>query len=143
LTTEFDERCAEAAQQDPGRYNSSMPTRVLCLLLAVVLLWSGLSTFEPLRLVAPSSAEQQAAFAPGGGPAALDDGSVEDHHLDDLPSQAQGDPTTETPGLLLARLEARIPAPAMRRGPAFKLSDIHTPFLAGPLRPPCGAGLTA
>jgi hypothetical protein len=120
-----------------------MFTRVLCLLLAVVLLWSGLSTFEPLRLAAPSSAERQAAFAPGGGPAALDDGSVEDHHLDDLPSQALGDPTTETPGLLLAQLEACIPSLAMGRGPAFELNDIRAPFLAGPLRPPCRAALTA
>jgi hypothetical protein len=73
----------------------------------------------------------------------LDDGSVEDHHLDDLPSQAQGEPTAETPGLLLARLEGRMPALAMGRGPAFTLSDIRAPFLDGPLRPPRGACLTA
>ena len=131
------------ARQDPGRYTSPMPTRVHWLLLALVLLWSGLGTFEPLRPVAPSPVEQTVANDSGGGPAALHDASGDDHHPDVLPLQALGDATAETPGLLPARLEARIPALAMGRSPAFTLNVTSAPFLAGLLRPPCDASLTA
>lgn len=131
---------SRGARQDPGRYTFRMPTRVLCLLLAVVVLWSGLGTFEPLRPVAPSLADQRVAY---DSAAALDEGSGDDHHLDVLPLEALGDATTETPGLLLARLEARVPALAMGRGPAFTVNVIGAPFHAGLLRPPCDACLTA
>ena len=120
-----------------------MPSRVLALFLAVVLLWSGLSTIEPLRSSAPASPAQQHMLVDAGGPAALADGSVEDHHLDDLPSQAQGDATSETTGLLPTPLKAGIPSLAMARSQTFQLTVMRGPFLAGPLRPPCRANLTA
>ena len=95
-----------------------MPRRVIAFLLADVLLWSGLSTLE-----APS------ASAP--------EGSVEQHHLDDLPSQAQNDPSTEGPGLLPAPLTATAPSLVVAQPHVFVSGASGPPYLAGPLRPPC------
>lgn len=120
-----------------------MPTRVTTLFLAFVLLWSGLSTIEAPRALASPSPEQQHAIAHAGGLAAAHEGSVEHHHLDDLPSQAQSDPPTETPGLLPAPLNPGAQAVSMGRPRTFVSNEAGSPFLAGPLRPPCGAALTA
>ena len=114
-----------------------MPRRVIALLLAAILFWSGLSTFEAPGALAQPSPDQQYAIAHAGGPAAANDGSVEDHHLDDLPSQAQSDPSTETPGLLAAPLAAIVPSLVMTTPHAFVSAVAGPPFLAGPLRPPC------
>lgn len=107
------------------------------------MLWPGFSAFAPLHPVAPSSAEALDGFTPGGVSTVLDGGSGVDRQLVDLVSQLPCDPTTETPGLLPVRHEVDTPTLAMAQGPAFKLNDIRTPFLAGPLRPPCGTVLTA
>ncbi len=116
-----------------------MPARVIALLLAVVLLWSGLNTIEAPRAFAQSSPEQAHAIVHAGGLAAAHDGSVEHHHLDDLPSQAQSDPPAETPGLLPAALVPRAGSAVMAPPRAFASADAGPPFLAGPLRPPCCA----
>lgn len=116
-----------------------MPRRVIALLLAVVLIWSGLSTFEAPSAFAQPSTDQQHVIAHAGGPAGLNDGSVEDHHLDDLPSQAQSDPSTETPGLLAAPLASLAPSLVMATPHAFVSAVAGPPYLAGPLRPPCSA----
>lgn len=118
-----------------------MPTRVIALFLAFVLLWSGLSTIEAPRAFAPSH-EQQHAIAHAGGQAAAHEGSVEQHHLDDLPSQAQNDPPTETPGLLPAPLKPGAPSMVMAQPHTFVSAATGSPFLAGPLRPPCRTALT-
>jgi hypothetical protein len=118
-----------------------MPFRPIAFFLVFVLFWSGLSTFEAPSALAQPSPEQQHALALGGGPADLDDGSVEDHHLDDLPSQAQSDPPAETPGMLPAPLRptSQIRATAQRH--CFVSAAAGSPFLAGPLRPPCSEAL--
>jgi len=118
-----------------------MPSRVIAFFLAFVLFWSGLSTFEAPSALAQPSTEQQHALAVGGGSADLNDGSVEDHHLDDLPSQAQSDPPAETPGMLpaLLRPNAQFQATAQRH--CFVSAAAGSPFLAGPLRPPCSEAL--
>jgi hypothetical protein len=98
-----------------------MPSRVIAFFLAFVLFWSGLSTIEaPSALTQPSS-----------------DGSLEDHHLDDQPLQAQGDPAAETPGLLPAPLRPTSQALATGQPHTFVSAATRSPFLAGPLRPPC------
>ncbi|WP_144290151.1 hypothetical protein [Ideonella sp. A 288] len=118
-----------------------MPTRVFALLLAVVLLWSGLSTIEAARGLAPSSPQQSHAVAAAGEPDAAPAGSVEHHPLDGLPAQAQSDSPTETPGLLPAPLMPSTHAAAMGRPSAFVSAETGSPVLAGPLRPPCCAAL--
>lgn len=118
-----------------------MPFRVIAFLLSVVLFWSGLSTFEAPSAFAQPSPDQQHDVAHAGGPAAANAGSVEDHHLDDLPSQAQSDPSTETPGLLAAPLAATAPSLVMVTPHAFVSTAAGSPYLAGPLRPPCGEAI--
>lgn len=118
-----------------------MPSRVPAFLLAVVLLWSGLNTIEAPRAFASPSPEQKLAIIVAGGQAATQEGSVEHHHLDDLPSQAQSDPPPETPGLLSTPLAPSAEWMVMAQPHAFVSAGTGPPFLAGPLRPPCSATL--
>jgi hypothetical protein len=122
-----------------------MPTmlpRVIALLLAFVMLWSGVSTIEAPRALEPTSSEQQHAAAHIDGQGTVHEGSVDDHHLDDLPAQAQTDSLTETPDVLLALPLRRFhdESLAQPRSPAAVASA--PPFLVGPLRPPCFATFT-
>ncbi len=114
-----------------------MPSRVIAFFLAFVLFWSGLSTIEGPGALAQPSPEQQHALAHSGAQHGLDDGSVEDHHLDDQPLQVQGDPAAETPGLLPAPLRPTSQALATAQPHTFVSAATRSPFLAGPLRPPC------
>jgi hypothetical protein len=118
-----------------------MPHRVIAFLLAAVLLWSGLNTIEAPRAFASPSPEQRLAIVHAGSQAAPHEGSVEHHHLDDLPSQAQSDPPPETPGLLPAPLASSAQRMVMAQPHAFASAETGPPFLAGPLRPPCRAAL--
>jgi hypothetical protein len=119
-----------------------MLSRVLAFLLAVVLLWSGLSTIEAPQAFALPSPEQGLAVAHAGDQSAAQEGSVEHHHLDDLPSQAQSDPPSETPGLLPAPLAPSAQRMVMAQPHPSASDEAVPPFLAGPLRPPCSAALT-
>ena len=114
-----------------------MPSRVIAFLLAFVLFWSGLSTIEAPSALAQPSPEQSYALSHSGAQHGSDDGSVEDHHLDDQPLQAQGDPAAETPGLLPAPLRPSSQSLATAEPHTFVSSAAGSPFLAGPLRPPC------
>jgi len=118
-----------------------MPFRVVACLLAVVFLWSGLNTIEAPRSLASPASEQELATVHAGGQAAAHEGSVEHHHLDDLPSQAQSDPPPETPGLLPAPLVPSALRMVMAQPHPFASAEAGPPFLAGPLRPPCSAAL--
>ena len=114
-----------------------MPSRVIAFLIAFVLIWSGFSSIEAPRVLAQPSTGHQQAIVHGGGPAAGDEGSVEHHHLDDLPSQAQLDPPTDTPGPLPVPSRA-ISRSAERQLPCARATpEAGPPFLSGPLRPPC------
>lgn len=117
-----------------------MPPRVIAFILAAVLLWSGLSTAEA-PLFASSSPEQRLAIVAADGQAAAHQGSVEHHHLDDLPSQVQSDPPPETPGLLPTPLAPNARWMGTAQPHAFASAETGPPFLAGPLRPPCSAAL--
>jgi hypothetical protein len=114
-----------------------MHRRVIALLLAVIFFWSGLSTFEAPSAFAQPLTDQPHPIAHAGGPAELNDGSVADHHLDDLPSQAQNDPPTDTPGLLAAPVTSAHQALVMATPRAVVSTAAVAPCLAGPLRPPC------
>ena len=119
-----------------------MPTRFIALLLAFVLLWSGLSTIEAPAVLASSSPEQGLAIVHAeGGQAAAHESSIEHHHLDDLPSQAKSDSPPETPGLLLAPLLPSAQRMVMAQPHPFASVETGPPFLGGPLRPPCCAAL--
>lgn len=116
-----------------------MPSRVFVLFLAIVLLWSGLSTIEGARALAQPSPAQERDVADAGAPNAGQESSVVHHLLDDLPSLALNDPPAEPPGLLSAPLKAGGPLPTIVRPLAFVSAALGSPFLAGPLRPPCSA----
>jgi len=108
-----------------------MPRRVISLLLAAVLLWSGLATLEAPNAPAVAHAALQAGSGAWAG-----EGSVTHHHLDDLPAQAQHDPATDPPDLAPAtpapRLRPRADAPSLTPPTARALP----PLIAAPLRPP-------
>jgi hypothetical protein len=114
-----------------------MPTRVVALLLALVLLWSGFSTVEAPRVLAQATSGLAPAIVDGLGQAAQHEGSVEHHHLDDLPSQAQNDAPTESPGLLPAVPTTRTLSGVRVQPRTWVSAEAGPPFLAGPLRPPC------
>lgn len=114
-----------------------MPRRVIAFLLSFVLLWSGLTTVEAPSPFAQNRQAQTMALADAFAPA-VHAGSVAHHHLDDLPSQAPGEPPIETPALLPASLAAHTRLSGPNRPQMSVLAQADSPFLAGPLRPPCG-----
>ena len=113
--------------------------RVIALLLAVVLLWSGVNTAE--AQAAPSRAAHDLRDATAA--LAAPEGSVAQHHLDELPAQTASDPSTESPAVLPARLALRPTSMALALPEAFASVGVAPPFLAGPLRPPCSTALAA
>lgn len=114
-----------------------MPARVIAFFLAAVLLWSGLGTVElPRTFALPSSAPLHAA-GDADRQMRSDAGSVEHHHLDDVPLQAQTDPVTDTPGLLAEAGPPAAPPRAMVHPRMAASAAAWPPFLAGPMRPPC------
>jgi hypothetical protein len=119
----------------------SMPLRVIAVLLAFVLLWSGVGTIEAPRTIAPPTPEQQHSFVHGDSQGEAHQGSVDDHHLDDVPAQAQSDTPPETPGLLPPPLTPRLHGALLTQPRVLSSVEPASPFLAGPLRPPCVAAL--
>lgn len=115
-----------------------MPPRVIALFIAAVLLWSSFSTIEPLHGSLPAPIGEAPAWVASAATAPQPPGSVADHHLDDLPVQAQADPPADLPALPAATL--RLSLPSLREPPAStgQPAAAWPPFLAGPLRPPCG-----
>jgi hypothetical protein len=121
---------------------AGMPSRVIAFFLALVLLWSGIGAIETPRTQLPFSHEQQHAIAHSsslghGSGTAHEEGSVDHHHLDDLPTQALSDPPVEPPGLPSEPMVPSFhtgPVDAPRSRPATAMPP---PFLTGLLRPPC------
>jgi hypothetical protein len=120
-----------------------MPSQVVALLLAFVMLWSGLGTIEVAGAPASPLEELTSTLvdAPAPVPASGHEGSVEQHHLDDLPMQVQSDPGTGALGRLPSILMTRAASALLLPSPALAAADTRPPFLAGPLRPPCSAAL--
>lgn len=120
-----------------------MTSRSIAFLLAVLLFWTALSTIEAPRAFAHSSSEQLHAVVLAVGHAAAHEDSVENHHLDDLPSQTQADPPAETLGMLPAPLGSGAPLLTLSRPHQSPATAADSPFLSGLLRPPCSAAVTA
>jgi hypothetical protein len=120
-----------------------MPSRVIALLFAVVLLWSGLNPIEAPRGFAQPSAEGLQASAAAGGPEAEHAGSMDQHHLDDRPWQAQSESSAEPPGLVPMPLRSVAPRAGTARPGLPHCAAVTSPFLEGPLRPPRSAALVA
>jgi hypothetical protein len=118
-----------------------MPLRVIAFFLAFALFWSGVSTIEAPRDTTHLPAGQQHAIGHAGGPGSALQGSVDDHHLDDLPAQAQSDPPADAPVLLPSPLAPRLQGGSPARARALAAVALTPPCLAGPLRPPCDAVL--
>lgn len=105
-----------------------MPSRVLAVFLALVLLWSGFTTFEAPHAAATVLAEVEGQPAPAG--------SIEQHHLDDLPAQAQAEPMPELPALLATPPTMHDAAGTAGRPAGVLRAARSAPWLDGPLRPP-------
>lgn len=120
-----------------------MPLRLIAFLLASALFWSGLGTIEAPWAAAQAAHEQTPAIAHGGGQAPGHEGSVEHHHLDDLPSQANHDVPPDTPGMLPSLATPPGAAAVMATPRGLASAGIGPPFLAGPLRPPSGMARAA
>lgn len=115
-----------------------MGLRVIAILLAFVLCWSGLGTIGgPRAFASPPAAPTQAADA--SDVVAAHESPVAHHLLDDLPPPALGDSQTEPPALLPAPLAPSPALAAMASPRSFASAEAGPPFLAGPLRPPCSA----
>jgi hypothetical protein len=125
-----------------------MPHRVLAFFLACLMLWSGLSTYEPPELALPGPADAAAvlaasALAAGTAGSAAPRGSVADHHLDDQPAQTPADLVADLPALLKAPRDAVLVAGPGLPLPARATTLRPAPWLAGLLRPPCDLLRTA
>ncbi|MBL8348416.1 MAG: hypothetical protein JNN03_23520 [Rubrivivax sp.] len=119
-----------------------MLRKALTLWLAALLLWTSVSTAEPWLAVldqgVPACLGEDAAGAPALPLAA--GGTVADHHLDDLPSPAPGDGTSDQPALPARVAEAR-QASSARLRPEPPTGGLHAaPVLQGPRRPPRQVG---
>jgi len=120
-----------------------MAFRIIARFLAFFVFWSGLGAIEPVHALGLSSTEPHFAMTHSVGASAANEGSVEHHHLDDLPTQVQYEPLTETSGLLPGMPKAREPWLSMMLPLASVAVPEESPYLAGPLRPPCGVARAA
>lgn len=120
-----------------------MFTKATAIVLAIVLLWAGFATHE--RPVFQASPEAAAASAVPAdlAPPGVDQGSVDDHHLDDQPSQAQIETLADLPGAIAAH--HLVPAPslvAVLLAP-YTVRAQHPPWLDGLQRPPRPTSIVA
>lgn len=122
-------------------YTLPMPLRVYSIIVVLLLCWSGFNTTAAPHAVAAPMAEQHQALGESGQLAILNDGLVEQHHLDELPSQPPCELPLETPGLLPTPMTPTCPSTAAGRWQKFVSAEPGSPFLAGPLRPPCSTTL--
>ncbi len=120
-----------------------MFSRAVAFLLALVMFWSALAAQEQVFAPDTPDAAQQVAALAVGSPYAGSDGSVADHHLDDLPAQAQIEHLADLPCLLQGRAEVQAPALAMAPPAPFSMNALSPPFLDALQRPPCAATVDA
>ncbi len=121
----------------PPTIADHMFPRVIALLLVLVLLWTGFSTHEQATSLAAESAEEAWAGAPQAA------GSVEDHHLDDLPAQAHVEHLADVPTLGAQRATLIEPGLATTRLRTYAEAVAPPPYLGGPQRPPCATAVIA
>jgi len=110
-----------------------MPNRVLSLLLAFVMLWSGFAVQEH----ALSTLTTDALWSLAAPDATAEDGSTADPQRNDRPAQAQIESLADGQVLLSEGTETPLPALTMARPRAQAASDWVAPWLDGLQRPPC------
>jgi hypothetical protein len=120
-----------------------MSPRLVAFLIAVVMCWSGFMTQEHVVFVASGYAEQVASSDTVDPRHDGDDGSVEDHHLDDQPGQSQSGSAADLPALVMDDAQAKSSSLTMSRPAPYVVATWFTPFLDGPQRPPCARLSTA
>ncbi|HWP20362.1 MAG TPA: hypothetical protein VNO84_14625 [Burkholderiaceae bacterium] len=109
-----------------------MPLRLVAFLLSCVLLWSGLTTHESYD-AALSGLQGSTQTLAAGNPWSDDQlGTVEDHHLDDLPSIADLVEHAVRPGVP----DLCGTGLTMSRSPRMGMADRKPPLVDGLLRPP-------
>ena len=127
-----------------GPYNdramgSPVIARLLALVLALVLAWSGLVVQRPAHAEAAPAAEQALAEAevqadglphmgqcPAGEPAPDDPYDAQSH----------AETLSDLPALVPERHAAQVPALTMARPGPYTLAALHPPYLDGLRRPP-------
>ncbi|MBC7939368.1 MAG: hypothetical protein H7Z19_06310 [Chitinophagaceae bacterium] len=115
-----------------------MLSRSVALFIAFVLFWSGFTTQEQALSPASIAGAQVGMAMTGDSPRHDPSGSVEDHHLDDQPAQAQVEGGMDLPVLIQHPAEAQAPVLAMVRPIPHVMAVWLTPTLDGLRRPPRG-----
>jgi hypothetical protein len=111
-----------------------MLSRVLFTVLALVLFWSGYPGHQnAVALPAAGHAETAWIDMPTSMP---DAGSVDEHHLDELPSQSLAEAQFDPPGLIREGHDVRVPVLAAAPPTPFSMADLRPPYLDAPQRPP-------
>jgi hypothetical protein len=112
-----------------------MLRRVLATLLAALLMWSAVAGHEAATRLAEASADRVVLVLPDD----LDDGSVEDHHLDDVPAQSQAENPLDLPALPVSAPIRFLREPARTRAEARLRGEHPPPTPERLLRPPRSA----
>jgi hypothetical protein len=111
-----------------------MRLRLVLLLFAFVLAWSGLGATDASRADGAIAAASALGQTTGGATDA--DAGPSGHVLpDDRPLQALGDPSSESPAIVPEPLASR-PARAAERHADAHRTVAAAPYLDGPERPP-------
>ena len=118
-----------------------MQTRVIDLLLALVLLWSGFFTEEGALSRAPTRAES--VDARSSSEVGVRGGSQDDHRLANLPAQELVETTADVHALLMEDAPAPAASLTMARPRPYAARLLSAPYLDGPQRPPSAKTLVA
>ncbi len=119
-----------------------MSLRLLALFLAFVLGWSSF-TIPEQRLAAIDLSPAVVVVSLADVPAHAEKGSLDDHHLDDLPSQVHSESWGELPGLLAEPIDGPRVVTTLKRPFAHRDDQRPDPWLQGLQRPPCEARVRA
>ena len=117
-----------------------MPPRVVALLLAIVLLWSGVAMTEQRFAFAAGDPAQSHDQAAGESQHTDFTGSLDDHLIDDQPIQPHAEHVLDFAALLDTEHDrhGHVLIAARPRPPVDVI--LLAPYLEGPQRPPCAPG---
>lgn len=118
-----------------------MFSRLIAVVLALFLLWSGVAAAGAVTALTPAPAEPHsltADLAVNGPATPALPAPLAEYLPDDAAAPPQSEPAAEPSGFLPpghVALPGALPGVATH---PFRTSSVRPPFLAGPLRPPCG-----